>query len=181
MAIKYPLVLSGSTIQELQVGDGIVTESISTGSSTTAGTITGSWTLTSGSKLQATYADLAEWYIADKPYVPGDVLVFGGANEVTITKEFCDHRVAGVVTTNPAYVMNDGIKDVPNAVCIALQGRVPCRVIGAVRKGDLLVTSTLEGYAVRGFTPSTGTVIGKALENKETTEPSIIEIAVGRC
>jgi hypothetical protein len=162
-------------------GGSVTTTIITAGTALTQGSIEGAWVLTAGSKLQATYADLAEWYIADKPYAPGDVLVFGGIDEVTTTKEFCDHRVAGVVTTNPAYVMNDGIKDVTNAVCIALQGRVPCRVIGAVRKGDLLVTSTLEGYAVRGFAPSTGTVIGKALENKETTQPGIIEIAVGRC
>jgi len=139
MADKYPLVLTGTTIMELQVGDGIATQSLTTGDAATAGTITGNWTLTAGSKLAATYADLAEYYTSDKNYEPGTVLVFGGEKETTVTNIFGDTRVAGVVTTDPAYVMNVGLKD-KDSVCIALQGRIQCKVIGKVNKGYLLTT-----------------------------------------
>lgn len=181
MANRYPLVLDGNSIQELQIGDGIATQAISTGGAATAGTLTGDWTLTVGSKLAATYADLAEYYTSDKNYEPGTVLVFGGEKETTVTNIFGDTRVAGVVTNDPAYVMNVGLKDKPNSVCIALQGRIQCKVIGKINKGDLLTTSANPGYAIKAMTPLVGTIIGKALENKDTYEFGVIEIAVGRC
>jgi hypothetical protein len=93
---------------------------------------------------QATFADLAEMYVSDSQYEPGTVLVFGGTNEVTTTETFADVSVAGVVSTAPAYLMN---KDQQNAVAVALRGKVPVKVIGAVEKGDLLVTSAIAGYA----------------------------------
>ena len=104
--------------------------------------------------------------------------MFGGDKEVTITDTRSDTRVAGIVTTNPAYVMNaecPGIK-----VCVALQGRVPCKVIGTVRKGDMLVTSSISGYATASELPRVGSVIGKALEDKTTLDEGVIEVAVGR-
>jgi len=164
----------------INVDGDVTTTVITTGNSATAGSITGNWTLSSGSKLQATYADLAEYYTADKNYEPGTVLVFGGAKETTVTNIFGDARVAGVVTTDPAYVMNIGLKD-KDSVCIALQGRVPCKVIGKISKGDLLTTSANPGYAIKAISPTVGTIIGKALENKDTYEFGVIEIAVGRC
>jgi hypothetical protein len=164
----------------LSSGTILNTREITTGDAATTGTVTGDWTLTAGSKWQATYADLAEYYTADKNYEPGTVLVFGGAAETTTTTVFGDSRVAGVVTTDPAYVMNAGLKDKPNNVCIALQGRVPCKVVGKVSKGDLLTTSANPGYAIRATNPTVGTIIGKALENKDSFELGVIEIAVGR-
>ena len=156
------------------------TREITTGAAATTGTVTGDWTLTAGSKWQATYADLAEYYTADKNYEPGTVLIFGGTAETTTTTIFGDSRVAGVVTTDPAYVMNAGLKDKPNSTCLALQGRVPCKVVGKVSKGDLLTTSANPGYAIRATNPTVGTIIGKALENKDSFELGVIEIAVGR-
>lgn len=180
MASKYPLVLNGTAIEELQSGDIIATEGITTGSSGAAGSITGTWTLTSGSTLQSTYADLAEWYTSDKVYEPGTVLVFGGEAETTTTNILADSRVAGVVTTDPAYIMNEQLKENELAVCIALQGRVPCKVVGRVKKGDLLTTAASAGYAVKTLKPAVGTIIGKALQDKDTVEAGVIEIAVGR-
>jgi len=148
------------------------------GSETTAGTIRGNWSLTGASKLQATYADLAEYYEGDQEYEPGTVLVFGGDKEVTTTTVINDTRSAGVVTTNPAYVMNaeqTGIR-----VCIALAGRVPVKVVGRVKKGDMLTTSATPGYAVKALSPTLGAVIGKALEDKDYGEAGVIQVAVGR-
>lgn len=180
MAAKYPLVLNGTAIQELQSGDALATQSITTGSSGTAGTITGTWSLSSGSTLQSTYADLAEWYTSDDKYTPGTVLVFGGEAETTVTRTFGDSRVAGVVTENPAYVMNNYLADKQNSVCLALQGRVKCKVVGKVSKGDLLTTAGTAGCAAKSLNPSVGTILGKSLENKDSLEVGFIEVAVGR-
>jgi hypothetical protein len=91
----------------------------------------------------AQYADLAENYLADTDYAPGTVIIFGGEQEITVTTEAADERVAGVVSTNPAYLMNSGEPGLP----VALRGKVPVRVVGPVTKGDSLVTSTTPGAA----------------------------------
>jgi hypothetical protein len=148
---------------------------LTTGANTLLGTITGNWSLSAGSKLQATYADLAEYYEADKPYEPGTVLEFGGEKEVTLAQAMTP-RVAGVVSTNPAYVMNSTCEG-EHIVAIALQGRVPCKVRGTIRKGDLLI-SDVGGFARPSSIPLMGTVIGKSLENFEGE--GVIEVAVGR-
>jgi hypothetical protein len=148
------------------------------GSDTGTGTIQGYWTLTGSSRLQATYADLAEYYEGDFDYEPGTVLVFGGEKEVTKSTTSNDTRLAGVVTTNPAYTMNQDQKGIKT--CIALVGRTPCKVIGKVKKGDLLTTSNTPGYAIKALDPKLGSIIGKALEDKNTGEAGVIEIAVGR-
>jgi hypothetical protein len=122
---------------------------------------------------------LAENYLGDAEYEPGTVLVFGGDAEVTTTDIKGDHRVAGVVTTNPAHLMNSELVG-DNVTGIALQGRVPCKVLGTVKKGDMLVTSAIPGYAIVNNSPGVGTVIGKALENKETSERGVIEVVVGK-
>ena len=132
-----------------------------------------------GTATAAQYADLAEMYVADAQYEPGTVLVFGGDAEVRECASKGDRRVAGVVSTDPAYLMNSGLDD-ENAVALALTGRVPCKVIGAVRKGDMLVTSAVPGYAIVDNSPSIGTVIGKAVGVKDDAGKGIVEIVVGR-
>jgi hypothetical protein len=140
--------------------------------------VTGNWTLGAGATFEASYADLAEWYGADAEYEPGTVLVFGGESEVTTTALSNDSRVAGVVTTNPAYIMNGD--QTGTRACIALQGRVPVKVIGTVRKGDMLTTSNTVGYAIKAMNPTVGTIIGKALENKTDPGTGTIQVAIGR-
>ena len=98
-----------------------------------------------GIATSANYADLAEKYQSDSDYVAGTVLVFGGDREVTKSTSFADVSVAGVVSTNPAYLMNNLEVD---AVPVALRGKVPIYVIGPVTKGDLLVTSETSGCAI---------------------------------
>ena len=119
-----------------------------------------------GVATSALYADLAERYEADAVYEAGTVLVIGGDKEVTTTVIYADTRVAGIVSKNPAYMMNSEAGTDETHPYIALKGRVPCKIIGPVKKGDLLVTSAHPGYACVGGPVVTGAVIGKALENK---------------
>jgi hypothetical protein len=124
----------------------------------------------------ARYADLAENYVADANYEYGTVVIFGGEREITVTNEFADHRVAGVISQNPAYLMNDGVQGLP----VALRGRVPVRVTGPVAKGDLLVTSTTPGYA-RSVGSDTGfglRIFAKALESNPNNKTKIIEAVI---
>jgi hypothetical protein len=156
-------------------GATLIANTLTTGSNTIAGAITGNWTLTAGSRLTATYADLAEYYEADERYLPGTVLMFGGEKEVTIADDGTS-RVAGVVSTNPAYVMNSTCPGLLTAV--ALQGRVPCKVRGKISKGDMLISGG-NGFARPNQFPAMGTVIGKALQDFDGYE-GVIEVAVGR-
>lgn len=120
----------------------------------------------------AQYADLAEKYEADADYEPGTVVVFGGSKEITVTTEFADTRVAGVISTDPAYLMNSQSTGLP----VALRGKVPVKVVGAVAKGDLLVTSTVAGHAesLNFANPKPYTVVAKSLEDSRATEPRTI-------
>jgi len=172
-----PNITSVGTLTSLTVGSNgaLTTTNLTTGSNVTLGYITGNWTLTSGSRLNATYADLAEYYEADQHYEPGTVLEFGGEKEVTVAED-ATIRVAGVVSTDPAYAMNTGCKGI--AVAIALQGRVPVKVRGIVSKGDMMISGG-NGYARPCNSPVMGSVIGKALENFDGIE-GVIEVAVGR-
>jgi hypothetical protein len=132
-----------------------------------------------GIATSAQYADLAENYLGDRDYEPGTVVVLGGPAEVTVTDHKGDHRVAGIVTTNPAYLMNSHLQG-EHVVGVALKGRVPCKVIGRVAKGDLLVTSAILGYAVVNNSAAVGTVIGKAIAEKTDLDRGIVEVLVGR-
>lgn len=125
----------------------------------------------------AEYADLAELYLADLKYAPGTVVEFGGVNEITISSTDMSQQVAGVISTNPAHVMNDSLTG-EYVVELALYGRVPCLVQGLVRKGDMMVSAG-NGRARAEANPKIGSVIGKALENTDL-EYSTIEILVGR-
>jgi hypothetical protein len=162
----------------------IQAQTLTTGGNTTAGTITGRWTLSgtspNESRMQATYAaDLAENYEGDKDYEVGTVLVFGGDKEVTTTNVKNDTRVAGVVSNTAAYTMYEACPGFKNLV--ALQGRVPCKVVGKIRKGDILVTSGIPGVAVAaGADVKVGTVVGKALKDYDSDHIGTLEIAVGR-
>ncbi len=127
---------------------------------------------------QARFADLAEYYTADKEYEPGTVLIFGGTAETTTTNVFGDARLAGVVSTAPGYSMNAELAG--TRALVALQGRVPCKVVGRVKKGDMLTTAGIVGHAAKAIDPRVGTIIGKALEDKDYTEMGVIEVAVGR-
>jgi hypothetical protein len=120
---------------------------------------------------------LAEKYLADAKYEPGTVMVFGGTSEITQANTDSDRRVAGVVSDKPAYLMNSELEG-QFVTDLALLGRVPCKVIGPIQKGDMLIVAG-NGHARSEENPITGSVIGKALQNFEGTT-GVIEIVVGR-
>jgi hypothetical protein len=129
-----------------------------------------------GTATSARYADLAENYVSDAQYEPGEVLEFGGDFEVTIARD-ATVKVAGVVSTNPAHLMNSDCEG-QYVVAVALQGRVPVKVRGEIRKGDMLIAAG-GGFARRTTNPQLGTIIGKALEDFDGIE-GVIEVVVGR-
>ena len=129
-----------------------------------------------GTATSARYADLAENYLADAEYEPGIVLEIGGKYEVTIAQD-STNKIAGVVSTNPAFLMNSQCKG-KYVVALAIQGRAPCKVRGKIYKGNMLISAG-EGFAKATDTPQFGTIIGKALEDFDGLE-GIIEVFVGR-
>lgn len=134
-----------------------------------------------GNSMITTNADLAENYKPDAIYSKGTVVVFGGKYEVTVSDQYCDHRIAGIISTDPAYLMNENNDTGYQAV--ALTGKVPCLVAGPVSKGDILVNSGIPGVAkVLDSTASwcPGCVIGKSLEDNSDTGVRNITVAVGR-
>jgi hypothetical protein len=176
--------LTGSLVTAAQpniTSVGTLTSLAVTGAITSGSTITATGNVIApfftGTAVTAQYADLAESYVGDHKYAPGTVVAFGGANEVTRSEVDGDRRVAGVVSTNPAYLMNSELHD-PNTVAVALTGRVPCRVTGSVRKGDLMVSAG-DGTARAEDNPAVGSVIGKALADFDGVE-GVIEVVVGR-
>jgi hypothetical protein len=140
------------------------------------GNATGYFNTIFAKATSAQYADLAEKYTADADYAPGTVVMFGGSAEVTLCVNDACARVAGVVSTNPSYRMNDGLQSAHTAM-VALTGRVPTSVTGTVRKGDMMVSAG-NGVARAEANPAVGTVIGKALADSEGN--AVIEVVVGR-
>ena len=108
------------------------------------GSTTAWWNKIYGTAIHAAYADLAERYIADADYTPGTVVIFGGNEEITVTEELGDERVAGAISTDPAYLMNGD----STGLAVALRGKVPVKLFGPVTKGDSLVTHYKAGYAI---------------------------------
>ena len=124
----------------------------------------------------ARYADLAERYEADAQYDAGTVVIFGGDKEISMANGEYDHRVAGVISSAPAYMMNSEAGDDATHPYVALTGRVPCKVTGSIKKGDLLCTSAMAGHAMAGEAKC-GHMIGKALEDFDG-EAGVIEVLV---
>ena len=142
------------------------------------------WATTfNGTATVAQYADVAEKYIADEFYTPGTVLVFGGINEVTQAIAHEDIKLAGVVSTNPAHLMNSDL-DHEFVVEMALLGRVPVKVVGKVEKGDILVSSVYPGHAIAATSklniPHPSAIIGKAITIKTDDDAGWVEVLVGR-
>jgi hypothetical protein len=129
-----------------------------------------------GTAQHSLYADLAENYQADAYYEPGTVVEFGGAQEITLGSADST-RVAGVVSTNPAHLMNGGLSG-PNVAAVALTGRVPCKVIGPTVKGDLMVSAGW-GFAKVNNNAGVGQVIGKALVDFSGAK-GMIEVVIGK-
>jgi hypothetical protein len=152
---------------------------ITTGASANPGSITGNWTLTTGSRLQATYADLAERFAADEVLEPGTVVEIGGEQEVTKVKDELSENVFGVVSNTAAYLMNSSAGTDDTHPAIALAGRVTVKVVGYVAKGQRLVSAG-NGTARAAF-PNEATAfntIGRALADKDTNDLGTVEAVV---
>lgn len=165
----------GGNILSTQVQANVIT----TGANTTPGTITGNWTLTAGSRLQATYADLAERFEADEAYDAGTVVELGGSKEITAVKYELSENVFGVVSDTAAYLMNAGAGNDETHPPVAITGRVKVKVIGPITKGQRLVSAG-QGKA-RAAHPGEATAfntIGRSLEEKHTIDTGVIEAIV---
>ena len=161
--------LTGLTVSGAIVPNGNLTVNL--------GSTTAWWNNIYGTAVHSLYADLAENYQGDKAYAPGTVVMFGGSSEVTVA-DADTTAVAGVVSTNPAHLMNGGLTGA-NVVPVAFTGRVPCQIIGPVKKGDLMVSAGF-GYAKASANPGVGQVIGKALQEVTFAGKAVIEVVVGR-
>lgn len=152
---------------------------LTTGGNTTPGSITGNWALTTGSRLNATYADLAERFEADAVYDPGTVVELGGEKEVTAVKFDLSEDVFGVVSNTAAYLMNADAGTDETHPPIAIGGRVKIKVTGKVNKGERLVSAGngIARSASKGEATSFNT-IGRALEQKTTDDIGLIEAVV---
>ena len=115
----------------------------------------------------ALYADVAERFAADEVYTPGTVVELGGSAEITMVRTDASNNVFGVISTRPAFTMNGGAGENDTHPPVAMTGRVPVRVTGAVRKGDRLISAG-DGIA-RSAQPEEANafnVIGRALADK---------------
>ena len=185
-AISFAGSYSNSNVQSLlPVYNGailattITATTLTTGANTTAGTMTGNFTLSAGSRLQSTYADLAERFEADAFYDAGTVVEMGGDKEVTAVQYELSEDVFGVVSTTAGYLMNAMAGDDDTHPAIAVGGRVQVKVIGKVKKGQRLVSAGngMARAAQKGEATSFN-VIGRSLEDKTTDEIGAVEAFV---
>jgi hypothetical protein len=132
-----------------------------------------------GVSVQAQYADLAERFAADQPYDAGTVVALGGAKEITAARDELSEDVFGVISTRAAYLMNGAAGSDATHPPVAVNGRVPVRVIGRIRKGDRLVSAG-NGLARSGAKNelSAFNVIGRSLQDKTDDGEGTIEAIV---
>ncbi len=137
------------------------------------------WANVYGHSIEATFADLAERYATDSPYEPGTVVVFGGEAEITTTTQQLDVSIAGVISTDPAVKLNADAGNSHTHPYVALRGRVPCKVIGPIKKGELLVTSETPGYAKSVGTVDYGVaVFAKSITTDLSSGEKIVEVVI---
>ena len=168
-----------NTMGTLVLSDQLTTQEIVPDANTTydIGTTLLQYNTIYAKATSAQYADLAEVYTSDSQYDVGTVVVFGGDAEITQSTLANDTAVAGVISEDPAYLMNSGSEGQP----VALVGKVKCKVHGMISKGDLLTTSGEHpGHAKKAMSPVLGSIVGKAMEDSKTAGESVILISVGR-
>jgi hypothetical protein len=152
---------------------------LTTGANTTAGTMTGNWTLSAGSRLNATYADLAERFAADDIYDAGTVVELGGTEEITAVQYELSEDVFGVISDTAGYLMNAGAGNDQTHPPVAMSGRVKVKVTGVVNKHQRLVSAGngIARAAEEGEANAFNT-IGRSLENKTTSGVGTVEAIV---
>ena len=140
------------------------------------GVVTFSQAIT-GQASSALYADLAEMYDSDETIPEGTVVMFAGEGKLKACDVAACSKVAGIVSTDPAYLMNSA----QQGVALALAGRVPCKVIGPVEAGDMMISAgngMAKAFDADVGSPALGTVIGKAIEDHvgDETTTGVIEV-----
>tara|TARA_B100000989_G_scaffold74587_2_gene52639 strand:+ start:27207 stop:28661 length:1455 start_codon:yes stop_codon:yes gene_type:complete len=169
---------SGSLLKTggTMTGDILVSGTVNFGSGSTPITTVHATTF-SGLASSAKYADLAENFRPDVEYAPGTVVALGGVEEITSVNEELSNNVFGVISKRPAYLMNSGQE---KGSPVAIAGRVPVRVLGRINKGDRLVSAgngvaraASEDESINAFN-----VLGRAIQNKTTTEEGTVEAFV---
>lgn len=132
-----------------------------------------------GTAITASYADLAERFEADRAYPAGTVVSLGGDKEITAAvDDLCDN-VFGVISTAAAFLMNGEAGTDQTHPPVAVNGRVPVRVLGQIRKGDRLVAAGRGIARAADKTELTAfNVIGRSLEDKYSDDEGTIEAIV---
>jgi hypothetical protein len=149
-----------------------------------SGGIHASGSITADGSIAAKYQDVAEWVPANEPLPAGTVVTLDStrANMVESSSHAYDTKVAGVVSAQPGLVLG---QPASTSSLVATTGRVRVRVSaarGAIRVGDLLVTSEERGRAMKSIPVSIGgiemhrpgTIIGKALEPLNSGEGEVL-------
>lgn len=140
-------------------------------------------TVFDGEATKSRYADLAERYASDAVYGPGTLVSIGGEKEITSTSGHNDYSFFGVISTNPGYLLNSlpvSEEELEAGLhpAVALTGRVPVKVKGAVKKGDRLVLSSTPGVAKAYHGDvlelNAAFYVGRALSDKETEEVGLV-------
>ncbi len=157
----------------------VLTSVITTGGNTTAGTITGTWSLVGNSRMEATYADLAERFESETELSPGTVVELGGQKEIRAVRYELSEDVFGVISNTAAYLMNAGAGSDKTHPAVAVSGRVKVKVVGTVAKGDRLVSAG-EGTArsAKNGEATAFNTIGRSLEDKTTLDLGEVEAIV---
>ena len=181
---NFSTTVTNSIATKLALAGGTMSGDIAMGGNDITGGGDATFTNFNGTATYAKYADLAERYAADATYEEGTVMAFGCEAEVTSAQGYGSTKIAGVVSTKPAFAMNDAAGNSETHPFIALQGRVPCKVVGTVSKGDILVASDISGVATvwteTTVDPRMTAYVGIAIEDKTTGGEGYVEVKVGK-
>ena len=181
---SFSTTVTNSIATKLALAGGTMSGDIAMGGNDITGGGDATFTNFNGTATYAKYADLAERYAADATYEEGTVMAFGGEAEVTSAQGYGSTKIAGVVSTKPAFAMNSEAGSSETHPYIALQGRVPCKVTGTVSKGDILVASEISGVATvwleNSVDPRMTAYVGIAIEDKTTDGEGYVEVKVGK-
>ena len=172
---------AGGAFTALRASRGTDNETLSTITATETNLVDVRCNVVHALATSAQYADVAERFEADAPMATGAVVMVGGEAEITETTADLSDQVFGVISDQPAYAMNAAAGNSDSHPYVAMTGRTPVRVTGAVTKGQRLVSSSIKGCAraaATGESYSPFHVIGRALESSTDAGIKLVNCAV---